>query len=242
MGSCIRTLNETKHKPKKLNTFFGSGEGTHIRSAHSLYTHYTNRMPQTTYRLYDGSTRVSTAVKCKDGSILMVYPRKENFADVNLWKWVVEHEEDYMNLSLSLSTDSEHEQMTIDPPCPSVEPLSPYTPPLAQMNIDNLKLRPTVEDSGVDMEVTLTFTPRVSPRPEFQEPLPVVSPKSPSPCQLRQTADSPGYDSDDEMHRQWLIRYKLESLQKDLVTMSQNIQTEINRMDIRIKELIQKFD
>jgi hypothetical protein len=235
-----------KKQTKKLNIFFRLETITHIRSAHPLHTQYTNRMPQTTYRLFDGTTRVSTAVKCKNGSILMVYPRKEHFADIDLWKWVVEHEEDYVNSSLSLSTDSEFEPLTIRKPCPSStqspEPLSPYTPPLAPSKVDNSKLGPTTEDSGFDMDTSLTFTPRVSPRPEFQEPLPLAPVKSYHPCELRQTADGPGYDEDDEVHRKWLMAHELTHIQSDLASLAKTMNERLNLMDVRIKALIKKLD
>ena len=219
------------------------------------YTPYisTYRMSRTTYRLFDGTTRVSTAVELKDGSILMVHPRKETFADVNLWKWLIEHESDYVNSSLTLlsyDTNSTIRAVVSNPHAP--EPLSPYTPPLAPINIDNLKLGPTVGESGVECDDMHTFTPHISPRPEFQEPLPSPPPVSClrtsasaapyDPCALHATADGPGYDLDDKDHREWLMKCQLEELQSDLACLSQTMNKQINLMDVRIKALIKKLD
>jgi hypothetical protein len=245
-------------------------------------------MSRTTYRLFDGTTRVSTAVKLKDGSILMVYPRMENFADVDLWKWVIEHEAEYVDSSLTLSTHNT--KLTINVPAapptmiPLIPQLSPYTPPLAPIKIDPFMLGPTVE--GIHDDITLT--PRISPRAEFQEPLPSTPPPvksvwppaweeaikkhalstslahsaslapsasvapstlAPSasvapydPTKLGPTAEGPGYDSDDEVHRDWLMKRQLEDLQSDLARLSQTMNTQINLMDVRIKALIKKLD
>ncbi len=214
-------------------------------------------MSRTTYRLFDGTTRVSTAVKLKDGSILMVYPRMENFADVNLWKWVVEHEENYVNSSLTLST---HDTKLSTARAP--EPHSPYTPPVEPIAVpDPMRLGPTVDGIPYYMMVAtqtsprITLTPPMTPRGEFQEPLPsspVPLPTSslgPSAsvaqfnnCKLGPTAEGPGYDSDDEVHRNWLVKYELENIQSDLATLARTMNERFNLMDVRIKALIKKLD
>jgi hypothetical protein len=221
-------------------------------------------MSRTTYRLFDGTTRVSTAVKLKDGSILMVYPRMENFADVNLWKWVVEHEEDYVNSSLTLST---HDTKLSTARAP--EPLSPYTPPVEPIAVpDPMRLGPTVEGIPYYMVMAtqtsprITLTPPMTPRGEFQEPLPsspvplptsslapCASALGPSasvvpydPCKLGPTAEGPGYDSDDDVHRKWLVKYELGNIQSDLATLARSMNERFNLMDIRIKALIKKLD
>jgi hypothetical protein len=215
-------------------------------------------MSRTTYRLFDGTTRISTAVKLKDGSILMVYPRMENFADVNLWKWVVEHEEDYVNSSLTLSTHDTKLPAAPQTVIPLIPQLSPYTPPLAPINVNPFQLGPTAEGTRDD----ITWTPRISPRPEFQEPLPsspvplptsslapCASALGPSasvvpydPCKLGPTAEGPGYDSDDDVHRKWLVKYELGNIQSDLATLARTMNERFNLMDVRIKALIKKLD
>ena len=227
-------------------------------------------MSRTTYRLFDGTTRVSTAVKLKDGSILMVYPRMENFADVELWKCVVEHEEDYVNSSLTLSTHNtklsaaSHDSKTRGP-----EPHSPYTPPVEPIAApDPMRLGPTRE--GISFEDImkplkgpfLYETPPMTPRAEFQEPLPsspvplptsslapCASALGPSAsvaqfnnCKLGPTAEGPGYDSDDDVHRKWLVKYELGNIQSDLATLARTMNERFNLMDVRIKALIKKLD
>ena len=189
-------------------------------------------MPRIIYRLFDETSRVSTAVKLKDGSILMVYPRMENFADIALWQWVVEHEEGYADSSLILSTQYMNLSLNRDP-----EPLSPYTPPLAPMEIDPFKLGPTVEGIPFWSHVT----PPVSPRPEFQEPLP-STPSQLGPSQLRATEDGSGYESNSEVDTRWLIKHELQALQTDLATMSQTIHTNKDLMDVRLKAILKKLD
>ena len=81
-------------------------------------------MSSTTYRLFDGMTLVSTAVKLTDGSILVNRPWLRAFNNVNDWKSEIEFE----NASvLSLST---HVTFPIDdtPYAAGLEPLSPCTP------------------------------------------------------------------------------------------------------------------
>ena len=206
-------------------------------------------MSRTTYRLLDGTTRVSTAVKLKHGTILMVYPRMETFADIDLWKWVIEHEENYTNSSLTLTTTT-----TAPPP----EPLSPYNPPLPPIKIDNFKLGPTAEGTPLRIRITppvsprgefqepipytITLTPQVSPYPEIEEPLPSAPVKSYNPCELRQTADGPGYDEDYEVHQKWLMKHELTNIQSDLATLARSMNERFNLMDVRIKALIKKLD
>ncbi len=221
-------------------------------------------MSRTTYRLFDGTTRVSTAVKLKDGSILMVYPRMENFADVNLWKWVVEHEEDYVNSSLTLSTHDTKLSTARGP-----EPHSPYTPPVEPIAApDPMRLGPSREGIPYYMVMAtqtsprITLTPPMTPRAEFQEPLPsspvplptsslapCASALAPSAsvaqfnnCKLGPTAEGPGYDSDDDVHRKWLVKYELDNIQSDLAALARTMNERFNLMDVRIKALIKKLD
>ena len=223
------------------------------------YTLHIHRMSRTTYRLFDGTTRVSTAVKLKDGSILMVYPRMENYADVELWKWVMEHEAEYVGSSLTLSTYNT--KLPAAPPTmiPLIPQLSPYIPPLAPIKINPLILGPTAE--GIRDDITLT--PRISPRAEFQEPLPSTPPPAPSklapsasalgptasgpfapydPTKLGPSAEGPGYDSDDEVYRNWCMKYELMDIQSDLAALSRTMNERFNLMDVRIKALIKKLD
>ena len=88
------------------------------------------------YRLFDGTTRVSTAVELKDGSILMVYPRKENFADTALWKWVMEHEAEYVDSSLTLSTHKTKLSAAPSAPAASAAPSAPA--PLSPQDVARL--------------------------------------------------------------------------------------------------------
>lgn len=223
-------------------------------------------MSRTTYRLFDGTTRVSTAVKLKDGSILMVYPRMENYADVELWKWVMEHEAEYVDSSLTLSTHNMNLPSSPPTVIPLIPQLSPYTPPLAPIKIDPFMLGPTAE--GIRDDITLT--PRISPRAEFQEPLPSTPPPVPSklgpfasalapsasdlgpaasvpfapydPTKLGPSAEGPGYDSDDEVYRKWRMKYELMDIQSDLAALARTMNERFNLMDVRIKALIKKLD
>jgi hypothetical protein len=238
-------------------------------------------MSRTTYRLFDGTTRVSTAVKLKDGSILMVYPRMENYADVDLWKWVIEHEAEYVDLPLTLSTHDMNLPSSPPTMIPLIPQLSPYTPPLAPIKINPFMLGPTPE--GICDDITLT--PRISPRAEFQEPLPSTPPPAgaspfwqstsearrnllkyaavpappalapsasalaPSesfapydPTKLGPSAEGPGYDSDDEVYRNWCMKYELMDIQSDLAALARTMNDRFNLMDVRIKALIKKLD
>lgn len=209
---------------------------------YTLHSNY--RMSRTTYRLFDGMTRVSTAVKLTDGSILMVYPRKENFADVNLWKYVVEHEEDYDGSSLTLSTKLATVASSAAALSPG--PLSPYTPPLASIQINPFNLGMSIKGTRDD----ITHTPQISPRAEFQEPLPTTPPAAPhklgpsasiapyDPMKLGPTAEANGYDIDDDT----LMYIELTHLQSDLAALARTMNDRFILMDIRIKALIQKLD
>jgi hypothetical protein len=109
-------------------------------------------MSRTTYRLFDGMTLVSTAVKLMDGSILMSRPWLHAYNNVNHWKTAIETEND---APLSLST---HETFPIDTPNPKVlrkgpVPHSPYTPPAEPIAVDPFKLGPTMEGSPYNSSV-----------------------------------------------------------------------------------------
>jgi hypothetical protein len=62
------------------------------------------------------------------------------------------------------------------------------------------------------------------------------------PCKLGPTAEGPGYDSDDDVHRKWLVKYELGNIQSDLATLARTMNERFNLMDVRIKALIKKLD
>jgi hypothetical protein len=200
-------------------------------------------MSRTTYRLFDGTTRVSTAVELKDGSILMVYPRMENFADTNLWKWVMEHEAEYTNSSLTLSTHkTKLSAAQGSKPC-APQPLSPYTPPKEPVAApDPMRLGPSRE--GISFEELMApikapriyVTPPVSPRAPFQEPIAASLVSAPS--GLGPSAEGLGFDPDEKTR----IYMDLTDIHQELAGLSRTMNERLSLMDTRIKALLKKLD
>ena len=202
-------------------------------------------MSRTTYRLFNDSTRVSTAVEMKDGSILMVYPRMENFADIGLWKWIVKHEIEGGDSKLTLSTHktniSRESKLRISKPCFKAlvpGPLSPYTPPTEPMTIDPLKLGPTAEGTPY------------SPRPEFQEPIPTTPRPNLSieiappmkPTKVDPSKLKPRVDEIESIDRDTYMYIELTNLQTDLAILSRTMNERLSLMDERVKALLNKLD
>ncbi len=118
-------------------------------------------MSRTTYRLFDGMTLVSTAVKLTDGSILMSRPWLHAYNNVNHWKTAIETEND---APLSLST---HEMFPIDTPmiCKGPELFSPSPSANAEpKKVDPSKLGPSIRDELTDIHSELACLSRIMNR------------------------------------------------------------------------------
>jgi hypothetical protein len=62
------------------------------------------------------------------------------------------------------------------------------------------------------------------------------------PTKLGPSAEGPGYDSNDEVYRNWRMKYELMDIQSDLAALARTMNERFNLMDVRIKALIKKLD